>query len=273
VLWLGTGPAAASGLPASRLVLAFETQRLSPGIRWLPVFGSLEEAREVAEAPDRPRVLAELQREIADGRARPAVPAWVARDVPAIDRQLYVVPILSVVRAMHPSGRRLTFVQIGIGPDVRAPLERRASGAAAAGWVLTTDPELPDTRVVSVRVLLRRSELQTLLDRTTALVEEFERGQRGDVETFQRIGALAASAVAGPTSAAPLPFSSPLINADRQWLETLSVGEWQQLLAMLHGKLATWRTLLAESHGWTRLHGDSDADDQQVRPLPLDLLP
>jgi hypothetical protein len=210
-----------------------------------------------APAPDLP----------ASAPASPAAPAPVAAD--------------SVDEIARRWGDALTLGVVDYLGDAQEPPRD------FTGWVLDNDLGDPNRRAISVRVLISRDELDTVVRRQEFLIDSLkdaELSQRDFFASLQDLSARAGLDVAFerdqtfeesrflPNWIAALPYRSEVLSLTPRDFEEMSSQDQLAFQRRVEGKLALHREILSDTRGWFDLQPGADSL-RQVYPLDIEALP
>ena len=155
------------------------------------------------------------------------------------------------------------------------------------GWVLDNDLANPNRRAVSVRVLITREELDTVIRRLEFLVQALEEKEISQADFFSTLQDLSArtgldidveesqqfrSSNLLPKWIAAMPYKSEVLDLSPRSFEEMTTQDRGAFIQRNKSKLEAYRAISTKPDGWSKL--DPQADDlARVYPLDIDALP
>jgi len=156
-------------------------------------------------------------------------------------------------------------------------------------WVMDRDLTDPDKQALEVRVLLKKTELNDLIQALEIVQKALKRAMITQMEFFSALQGVVAMttqdkditfegakrvADAGllPTWIESLPYKSEILEMSEELFEGMSSDERNQLEDNVDSKLELYRKINENSDLWIVLD-ERDASDDHVYPLPLSALP
>lgn len=156
-------------------------------------------------------------------------------------------------------------------------------------WVMDRDLTDPDKQALEVRVLLKKTELNDLIQALEIVQKALKRAMITQMEFFSALQGVVAMttqdkditfegakrvADAGllPSWIESLPYKSEILEMSEEMFEGMSADERNQLEDSVDSKLELYRKINENSDLWIVLD-ERDASDDYVYPLPLSALP
>lgn len=166
------------------------------------------------------------------------------------------------------------------------------SGAQAprdvVAWVTDKDLIATDIQSLEVRLLVTKSQLDSLRATLKTILEAGRKGQSSSQEFFSSLQAAAAATARDPekikqsnslaqTGLVPeflagLPYKSRIMDMNNELWSSWSVDEQDTFLADLEARIMAYETIHDSPEGWIQLNKKDDPSEY-VYPITLDLMP
>lgn len=150
------------------------------------------------------------------------------------------------------------------------------------GWIYEMDLIDPSIRSLEPKLLVTRSELNTLVGLTDHVVSQLEEAAILGKDFYdQLLDAVAGAASGGrssgegvqlPTFLQGLPYKSEVMSRSAEWFRALDTAGQQQFISSIKAKLNYYRRINETPSLWRSLNSNALSDDQ-VAEIPLSQLP
>lgn len=155
-------------------------------------------------------------------------------------------------------------------------------------WVTDKDLLATDIQSLEVRLLVTKSQLDSLRATLKTILEAGRKGQSSSQDFFSSLQAAAAATARDPekikqskslaqTGLVPeflagLPYKSRIMDMNNELWSSWSVDEQDKFLADLEARIMAYETIHDSPEGWVQLNKKDDPSEH-VYPITLDLLP